>query len=179
MIFYVPSTNGFYEQVGEGGAIPAGAIPISDELHAALLAGLSASYKQIVIGEDGLPELVDRPPPGPDEIWQAIKGERDRRTQQGGYQVNGFWFHSDTMSRTQQMGLKELGASIPAGVMWKTMTGDMVEMTPALAQQIFSAAVVSDIAIFAAAEAHRAAMEASPQPHLYDFSGGWPAVFGD
>lgn len=177
-MFYSPLNRGFYSREIHGDAIPADAVEIPDELHAALLAG-QAEGQQIVPGEGGMPMLEDPPPPGPEVIWQAIKAERDRRTQQGGYEVNGFWYHSDTMSRTQQMGLVMLGASMPAGVMWKTMSGDMVEMTPALAQQIFSAAAASDIAIFAAAEVHRAAMEASPQPHLYDFSGGWPAVFGD
>jgi hypothetical protein len=124
-----------------------------------------------------LEDPPQRPPRSPEEMWEAIKAERDRRTQAGGYQVGGFWYHSDTFSRTQQMGLVMLGASMPAGVMWKTMSGEMVEMTPTLAQQVFAAAAASDIAIFSVAEAHRAAMLASAEPSMYDFSGGWPAVF--
>lgn len=50
-------------------------------------------------------------------------------------------------------------------------------MTAALAAGIFQATAASDQAIFAAAEAHRAAMEASPTPHNYDFSSGWPVSF--
>lgn len=109
--------------------------------------------------------------------WDAIKAERDRRTLQGGYQVGNYWFHSDTFSRTQQLGLVMLGASMPANVQWKTMTGEFVAMTPALAQQIFSAAAASDIAIFGAAEQHRAQMEACADPVAYDFTSGWPPVF--
>jgi hypothetical protein len=52
-------------------------------------------------------------------------------------------------------------------------------MTQALAQQVFGAAAASDIAIFAVAETHKAAMEASADPAAYDFSGGWPPAFGD
>lgn len=111
-------------------------------------------------------------------IWDAIKTERDRRTQAGGYQAGGKWFHSDTFSRTQQLGLVMLGAGIPPGTMWKTMDGSFIEMTPALAQQVFAAAAAQDLATFAAAEAHKAAMEAAADPAAYDFSGGWPAVFG-
>lgn len=111
--------------------------------------------------------------------WEAIKVARDIRTTGGGYKVGEHWFHSDTFSRTQQMGLVMLGASLPEGVEWKTMSGTKVVMTPALAQQIFAAAAASDIAIFAAAESHRTAMLASADPAAYDFSGGWPPVFGE
>lgn len=111
--------------------------------------------------------------------WNAIKAERDRRIQSGGYKVGAKWFHSDTFSRTQQLGLVMMGASIPDNTPWKTMDGTVVVMTQSLAGQVFAAAAVSDIAIFAAAEAHKVAMEASPDPSIYDFSGGWPKVFGE
>lgn len=113
------------------------------------------------------------------KAWERIKAERDRRTTQGGYTVAGKWYHSDTFSRTQQMGLVMLGQNIPAGTQWKTMDGSFVAMTPALAAQVFSAATANDIAIFAAAETHKAAMEASADPATYDFGAGWPAIYGD
>lgn len=109
--------------------------------------------------------------------WESIKAERDRRTDQGGYKVGTKWFHSDQKSRSQQLGLVLLGASIPANLQWKTMDGSFVTMTQTLAQQILAAGAASDQAIFAAAETHKAAMEASADPSAYDFSGGWPAVF--
>lgn len=68
--------------------------------------------------------------------WEAIKAERERRTQQGGYQVAGKWFHSDTFSRGQQLGLVYLGSNIPEGLMWKTMDGTYVEMTQAMALSV-------------------------------------------
>ena len=113
------------------------------------------------------------------DMWEAINGERDRRIQTGGYKVGAKWFHSDTFSRTQQMCLVMLGANIPANTLWKTMDGTTVTMTQALAGQIFATAAASDIAIFAAAETHKAAMEASADPASYDFSTGWPKVFGE
>jgi len=109
--------------------------------------------------------------------WDAIKAERDRRTETGGYKVGTKWFHSDQKSRSQQLGLVLLGANIPANLQWKTMDGSFVTMTAALAQQVLGAAAASDQAIFAAAEAHKAAMEASADPASYDFSGDWPATF--
>jgi hypothetical protein len=108
-----------------------------------------------------------------------IKAERDRRIQSGGFKVGTKWFHSDTFSRTQQMGLVMLGANIPANTPWKTMDGSTVVMTQILAQQIFAAAAASDIAIFVAAEAHRAALEACADPASYDLSGGWPKAYGE
>jgi hypothetical protein len=113
-----------------------------------------------------------------DAAWERIKAERDRRKLNGGYTAGGKWFHSDTFSRTQQIGLVMLGASIPANTPWKTMDGSFVTMTQTLAGQVFAAAAAQDMATFHAAELHKAAMEASADPAAYDFSGGWPATFG-
>jgi hypothetical protein len=109
--------------------------------------------------------------------WDAIKSERDRRTDQGGYKVGTKWFHSDQKSRSQQLGLVLLGANIPAGLQWKTMDGTFVTMTATLAQQILGAGAASDQAIFTAAETHKTAMESSVDPATFDFSEGWPATF--
>lgn len=111
--------------------------------------------------------------------WSRIKTERDRRIQQGGYKVGTKWYHSDTFSRTQQMGLVMLGANIPANTPWKTMDGSFVIMTQTLAGQIFGTAAASDIAIFSAAETHRVAMEASTDSAAYSFASGWPVAYGE
>ena len=113
------------------------------------------------------------------EKWEAIKAERDRRTITGGYQVAGKWFHSDVFSRSQQIGMVMLGASLPAGLQWKTMDGSFVTMTPTLAQQVFGAAAASDATIFGTAEAKRMAMEASTTPWDYDVQAGWPPMYGE
>ena len=109
--------------------------------------------------------------------WERIKNERDRRKYLG-VKVGAHWFHSDDPSRIQQLALAMMGAAIPAGLMWKTLTTTpplvFVEMTPALAQGIFQATAASDAAIFAAAETHRIAMEASDTPESYDITDGWP-----
>lgn len=112
-----------------------------------------------------------------DNVWAAIKAERDNRTQNGGSRVGNNWFHSDQASRTQQIALVILGAGIPAGLMWKTMSGSFVIMTPTLAQQIFGAAVGLDQSVFMAAEIHRGRMSASSTPWSYDFSRGWPLTY--
>lgn len=118
---------------------------------------------------------------GPDlaAIWEAIKAERDRRTQEGGYQADGHWFHSDTFSRTQQLGLVMLGAALPEGLQWKTMSGDFVAMTLSLAQAIFAAATASDVAHFAYAEQLHAQVLAAEDPASVDIYAGWPPSFGE
>lgn len=107
---------------------------------------------------------------------ERIKDERDRRTQEGGYPAGGKWFHSDVISRTQQLGLVMMGASMPAGIQWKTMDGSFVTMTPTLAQQIFQAAGVQDTSTFAAAQTAIAAATADPYNFDHDTI-AWPAIF--
>lgn len=110
--------------------------------------------------------------------WEAIKLERDKRTQQGGYQAAGKWFHSDTFSRTQQMGLVMMGGDIPVGLQWKTMDGSFVTMTQTLAGQVFAAAAASDAALFARAEQIKALADADPEK--FNLSAQtWPPVFGE
>lgn len=114
-------------------------------------------------------------------MWRHIQAEREKR-KYGGVEVNGYWFHSDDSSRIQQLGLVMMGASLPTGIMWKTMNNSFVQMTPTLAGQIFQAVAAKDIAIFTVAEQHRAAMNASADPITYDYMNGnpaWPLMYGE
>ena len=126
--------------------------------------------------------------------WGAIKIERDRR-KSGGFKVKvgsaDKWFHSDPDSRIQHLGLKDKARDLIAGggamtdkltilgqtVKWKTMNGSFVDVSAQVAFDIVAAAGDLDAQLFAAAETHKAAMEASADPASYDFSGGWPATF--
>ena len=141
--------------------------------HEALIAAVEATYAPPV-----MPPIEQRRA----AAWEAIKAERDRRTSLG-VKVGSHWFHSDQSSRTQQLGLVLLGANIPAGLQWKTLTTTpppvFVTMTPALAQNIVAATAASDNAIFTAAEQHRIALESSSDPENYDFSVGWPTSIED
>lgn len=117
------------------------------------------------------------------QVWEFIKAERDRRKELG-VLVNGNWYHSDQVSRTQQTALVIMGANCPA-VPWKTKTpgGGLLDpmyvtMSPALASGIFAATATSDAAIHAA-EVHRVALLASNDPANYNFSTGWPYSFED
>lgn len=110
-------------------------------------------------------------------IWSRIKQIRDTKTQQGGYKAQGKWFHSDTFSRSQQIGLVIMGSSIPAGLQWKTMDGSFVEMTLALAQDVFQAAALQDNLLFSYAEQLNQQVQASASPDSIDISQGWPETY--
>lgn len=154
---------------------------ISASEHSALLQG-QASGKIITANTEGFPELTDPPKATAAEVWQAIKVERERR-KAGGVKVKvgpvNKWFHSDDASRIQQIGLVMMGTNIPAGLQWKTLDGSFVAITQTVAQNVFAAAAASDQAIFGVAEAHKAAVEACDDPSVYDYSTGWPKVYGE
>lgn len=113
------------------------------------------------------------------DMWTNIQNERDRRKLNGGYKVGNYWYHSDNTSRIQQIALFIMGASMPNNIMWKTMSGDFVLMTPMLAGQIFQSAAASDMTLFSVAESKKKAMLASSNPTEYDFMSGWPRAFGE
>lgn len=122
--------------------------------------------------------------------WDCIKARRDA-IKAGGVKVGTKWYHTDTESRIQHIGLLEKARAARAtggtdatrlqalgqDIKWKTMDGSFIYLTVKLAEDIFSAVTDLDAAAFAAAETHRVAMEASADPAAYDFSVGWPATF--
>lgn len=112
------------------------------------------------------------------DMRRLIMLERDRR-RSGGVQVGGNWFHSDDTSRIQQLGLVMFGTNMPNNIMWKTMTGSFVLMTPQLAAQIFQAVATSDMIVFGTAEAKIAAMMASSDPKNFNYLTGWPPTYGE
>lgn len=188
-MYYAKSTGGFYDPAIHGAAIPADAVEISTEEHFALLEGQSQG-KRIVADANGYPVLADQPAPTADEIWSAIKAKRDA-IKAGGVKVGTKWYHTDTESRIQHLGLleKARAARVAGGtdatrlqalgqdIKWKTMDGSFIYLTVKHAEDIFAAVTDLDAAAFAAAETHRVAMEASADPAAYDFSVGWPATF--
>lgn len=118
------------------------------------------------------------------EMWESIKKERERRKFLG-VKVGTNWFHSDPDSRSQQLGLVIAGANLPP-TPWKTLSKSgglynpvSVTMTPTLAQQIFFATMLHDVAIHQAAEIHRTNMLLVDDPYLYNYHVNWPESFED
>jgi hypothetical protein len=103
--------------------------------------------------------------------WSKLKQKRDEITENGGCLVQGKWFHTDTKSKQQQMALKEMGQELPINVMWKTMDGTFIQMTPALAQELFLAQVMREMQIFGICETKR--LDDTP------INDGWPQTYAD
>lgn len=194
-IYYSRSTCGFYSDAIHGKTIPPDAVEITTDEHTALLDAQSAG-KVIQADKGGRPIAADPPKPTADQVWERIKAERDRR-KFGGFKVkvgsSNKWFHSDSDSRIQHLGLKDKARDLIAGgsqmtdkltilgqtVKWKTMDGSFVDVSAQVAFDIVSAAGDLDAQLFVAAETHKAAMEASADPSAYDFSGSWPKIYGE
>lgn len=107
-------------------------------------------------------------------ISKLIKAKRNELLENGGFKVDGKWYHNDTFSRTQQAKLMHLGTGIPKGTKWKTMDGSFVEMTPKLAEAIVSASILNDIAIFNHAEELLKDINSRPDPSNTKINEGWP-----
>ena len=176
---FAKSTGAFYPEDFDYLDLPADIIEVPQEDFVSAMSRTPGDTLNVV---DNRVVIVPRPALTLAELqataWNGIKAERDRR-KAGGVKVGAKWFHSDDGSRIQQMGLVMMGAGIPANLQWKTMDGSFITMTQALAGNVFAAAAASDQAIFAAAEGHRVAMEASADPAAYDYSTGWPKIFGE
>ncbi len=116
--------------------------------------------------------------------WESIKAERDRR-RTSGIKSGAYWFRSDDRAVGEYNSIINLAAKsgLPDSYVirpkWRTLgDGVTVDMTAGLAGQILMSGFQSLAAIDDAATAHRAAMLASADPAVYDFSSGWPATFG-
>jgi hypothetical protein len=119
------------------------------------------------------------------EVWELIKIERERK-KFSGIKVGDHWFHTDSDSRIQQLGLVNAAAvnAIPPGFMWKTLTpaGGLfepvfVEMTNDLARNIFFHTMIHDGMFHNAGEAHREAMLVCEDPTVYNYESNWPLNF--
>lgn len=73
-MFYSPSTGGFYDAAIHGDNIPADAVSITAEEHAALLEG-QANGKRITADADGRPVLTDPPAPTAEETQARMNAE--------------------------------------------------------------------------------------------------------
>jgi hypothetical protein len=152
-------------------------IRLSDNAFIPLVSGNSDNKEYLKwLAEGNSPQPAESVIEIQSRLWEEIKILRDKKKAQG-VKVGNYWFHSDDTSRIQHLGLVLLGSNIPANLLWKTMSGAFVEMTPTLAQQIFQQIAYSDTVIFTTAEQHKATMYALQDPTNYDYTVGWPQVY--
>jgi hypothetical protein len=72
-----------------------------------------------------------------------------------------------------------MGSSMPPGIMWKTMSGTYVSLTPTLASEIFAAASAADILLFTTCQTMITIMLVSSTPATFDYLSGWPKGYGE
>lgn len=112
-----------------------------------------------------------------DVISKTISEKRDVLMLTGGAKVGTHWFHSDTHSKVQQLSLMIAGAALPDGVMWKTMSGEKVLMTPALAVQLYQTQMYQESLLYNYAESLLAQIYELEFPENLDIENGWPEVY--
>jgi hypothetical protein len=134
------------------------------------------------------------------EVEERIKSFRDNRLVNGGFPVTvnsvKKWVHSDTFSRTQWPMIVRRADKVDASggdmdaillkrdgtgpLVWKLKGGTgYLPLTANLALQIAQNGEVQDEATFQRCEILIAQMRATANPYVFDFTHGWPEVFGE
>lgn len=102
-MFYAKSTGGFYDVAIHGDAIPADAVEITVDEHAALING-QATGKVITADADGKPVLSDPPAPTAEQV--AAKAKADALA----YLASTDWYYARKL---------ETGKDVPEDVVAK------------------------------------------------------------
>jgi len=125
--------------------------------------------------------------------WEEIKTFRKNRLENGGFECVDHWYHSDPASKTEFLGLKlkaleniisggDMNANIQidgTDTMVKTIDNGYMTVTFNKALEIVAAAEVQTKKTYAAAATHQYFLNLSADPANYDFSAGWPPIYGE
>lgn len=129
-----------------------------------------------------------------DEKWEAIKAFRDNRLLTGGYPAGGHWYYSDLIARSQHLAnaraadiVKAASGDMNATMLIsgitprvvKSMDNGYMPITANIAHAIMTGAEMHEASTYASGIAHKIALDGSSDPANYDFTIGWPAVFGE
>jgi len=116
-------------------------------------------------------------------IAADIKNLRDHKLTDGGYPTSVGWFHSDAEAQLNYEDLyknrSNLALTPIQSRLWKKMDGSFVVMTEAIVNEIFAIKASQKMGIFAKAEQHQLAVMQSSDPLNYDYTTGWPLIFGE
>ena len=172
--------------------IPEGSIEVSDEVFWQTINDTTVIWAF----EPNSKKVYKKPyPKEPVEvIISNIKNEIDKirdKLKNGGVKVGDHWFHSDSDSRIQYLGLKDLARDIPTNggndsstiqilgsdVKWKTLTGDFIPLTVSLVFKIVSTISEWDASLFLISQNHKDALAKAIDPSKYFYNTGWPKGF--
>lgn len=170
---------------------------------------------EIIVEEDGIVSIPEQTYEAPESVtegiiewpeivsiekrretkWREVEAYRNNLMQKGGFPIldNSYWLHSDLLSRSQQLGLIELGKkALAAGVLpdqnipntpaWRTMSGEYVPLTPQLTESLVGAFLLQEASIFAVGDYWRNQINISDNPESIDltsetFINSWPATY--
>lgn len=114
--------------------------------------------------------------------WEEIKDYRENVRNSGGFLVAGlYWFHSDTPSRFDQLGLvNAMILSVLPATSWSLMDGTEVALTAPIVQGVFGGHMTLRGTNFQVSKAHKTALWLDPDPANYNYlGGGWVPIFGE
>ena len=119
-------------------------------------------------------------------VWERIKSYRDLREESGVSVViggNAYWFHSDIKSLIKYLFLLFLATVFssvyPSALKWKTMSGDEVQLGTMDVIAIFNRVLYVGQVVFEVGRIHQAAMMQVDDPDTYDYTTGWPPIYGE
>ena len=177
-MYYSKSTGGFYDAAIHGDNIPADAVEITAEQHAALMQAQAAG-KQIVADENGYPIAID--PPLPMRTRASLLAEvvaKRWQVETGGILIGGTPIATDRESQAQ---VSSAYASLKDGLItdtpWKAMEGSFAPLTLAEFEPVAQAVAAHVRACFAAEQAHSEAISAmmtQDELDAYSIEEGWP-----
>lgn len=176
-MFYSKSAGGFYKPAIHGNNIPADAVEITAEQHAALLQSQSEG-KQIVVDENGRPIAID--PPKLVRTHASLLAEvaaKRWQVETGGILIGGTPIATDRESQAQlTSAYTSLKGGLIANTTWKAADGNFTLVTLAEIEPVAQAVATHVRACFAAEQVHAEAISAlhtQAERDAYDIHTSW------
>ncbi|MCG9064731.1 DUF4376 domain-containing protein [Laribacter hongkongensis] len=173
-MFYSATTHGFYDS-SINNTIPADAVEITAEQHAALLAGQSAG-KLIMADEQGHPILADLPPVTLDTLRDralSLLPAWEKAERAGGIEHAGQrWL--TTSAALQDLRDVLLAGTVP-GEQWVTADRRIVPMTLPELQSLWQAITTRGAAIYQRRLEMEQQIAGMSREQLEAFAPGWPS----
>lgn len=178
-MFYSMSTNGFYDAAIHGYNLPADAVEITIEQHAALMHA-QANGKQISPDENGYPIAIS--PQLPVRSRASLLAEVAAKrwaVETGGIVIAGHHIATDRESQAQlTSAYTSLRGGLIADTTWKAADGSFTLVTLPEIEPVAQAVATHVRACFAAEQSHAEAIEAlhtQAERDGYDINTGWPS----
>ena len=115
-------------------------------------------------------------------MWERIKSYRDEREDSGvkmAIDTVNYWFHSDTKSLIKYIFLMIFASQFPNALKWKTLSGDKVTLSTSIIINLFFTILNYGGVVFEVAEQHKVDMQSASDPLNYNYTTGWPPIFGE